>query len=329
MTKTSSSVSIASLVAIACSALLAISAPASAQTYPDKPVTLVVPTGTGGTSDIIGRLVAPKLAAALGQPFVIANKPGANGNIGAAFVAKAPADGYTLLLGASLLSSASSLYRDLGFDPLKAFAPISLIAETPYFLITNAEVPAATAGELAALSKRKPGGLSYASVGVGSGPHLAGEAFAARTGAKLTHIPFTGAGQAVTELLSGRVDLIFVGLPPVQAHIKSGRLKVLGVAEPARSDFLPQAPTISETGAPGFVANSWFGLFAPAGTPESVVRKLSEATASILLDHEVRAQLRTMGAVPKPTTPQQFQAYYERDVGLIVQVIKASGITMQ
>lgn len=309
--------------------LCATSIASNAQTYPSKPVKLVIPTGAGGTSDVLGRVIAQKLSTELGQPVVVENKGGANGNIGAAAVAKSPNDGYTLLLSSSLLSGSAGLYKNLQFNPSKDFAPISQIATTPYFLVAGSAVPAGTVRELIALAKATPGRISYASVGVGSGPHLTGELFAGQTGVNLLHVPFTGAGQAATELIGGRVQIMFVGLPPVLGHVKAGRMKILGVAEPERSRFLPDTPTIAESGVPRFEANAWFGLFAPAGTPPAIVQQLAAATAKVLKDPTVAEQFTVLGAVPVSSTPEDFKSFYEADIAKLGNVIRAADIHIE
>jgi len=301
----------------------------SSNPYPERPIRLVVPTGSGGTSDVLGRIVAEEMRRKIGQSIVVENKGGANGNIGAAAVAKTAADGYTLLLSSSLLSSSASLYKTLPFDAMNDFKPVGLIATTPYFLIVSGKAAPKSVPELIALARSQPGKIAYASVGVGSGPHLAGEQFSRQVGVEMLHVPFAGAGQAVTELLTGRVQLMFVGLPPVQGHVKSGALRILGVAEPKRSGFLPEVPTIAESGVPGFEVTTWFGLFAPAGTPDAVVQKLSGVLDEVLKEPEVRERFKSLGAVPNFRNPADFAAFYKGDVESLAKVIKAANISIE
>jgi len=274
---------------------------AQAQTYPTKPVTLVVPFAPGGTVNLMGRLLANHMSEALGQPVIVENKPGGGGSIGANFVAKAPADGYTLLLATMGQQSIQPLLtKNPPYDAIKDFAPVALFSTVPNVLAVSANTPAKTVAELVAYAKEHPGKLNMASAGIGSVNHLTGELFMFRSGARFEHVPYRGAGPATADLLSGQVQVLFANLPNVLAYARTGQVRVLAVASEQRSSAIPDVPTLAEAGVKDAVVESWYGVMAPAGTPADVVRKLQDTVVGIARDESMTAQLADQGAVPFP-----------------------------
>jgi tripartite-type tricarboxylate transporter receptor subunit TctC len=296
-----------------------------AQGYPDKPLKLVVPFPPGGPTDIVGRLVAQKLAEGIGQPVVVENRPGAGGTVGSTAVARAPADGYTLLYGSTTLAIAPSLYRDLAYDPRTAFAPISLVSRGPIIAAVNAQLPAKTLKDFIALAKSSPGRINYGSAGSGTPPHLAAELFKTVAGVDLVHVPYKGGGPAVSDLAGGQVQVIFEGLPTLLPHIKSGKVRALAIAGAKRDPALPEVPTFAEAGLPGYDANFWNGLVAPAGTPAEVIARLNSVLVQALATPEVRAALVRLGLEAAGTTPQQFGDFIAAEIDKWARVVKASG----
>ena len=280
--------------------------PAAAQAYPIRPVTIVVPFAAGGGNDIMARLLGQHMSRALGQQFVVENRPGAAGTIGARAVARAPADGYTLMVGHSgVFGVAPSLYANAGYDPRKDFAPIGLIASFQQILVVHPSVPARTVAELIALAKREPGKLTYASAGIGSGSHISTELFAAMADIKLTHTPYRGSGPAQSDLMGGHVLMTITTVPPAIAQIRSGMLRALAVTGDARSPILPDLPTVAESGLPDYVAVIHYGLVAPAGTPRAIVERLNAELRAALASPDVRARIADEGGDPLPGTPEQ------------------------
>jgi len=296
-----------------------------AQGYPDKPLKLVVPFPPGGPTDIVGRLVAPKLAEGIGQPVVVENRPGAGGTVGSTAVARAPADGYTLLYGSTTLAIAPSLYRDLAYDPRTAFAPISLVSRGPIIAAVNAQLPAKTLKDFIALAKSSPGGINYGSAGSGTPPHLAAELFKTVAGVDLVHVPYKGGGPAVSDLAGGQVQVCFEGLPTLLPHIKSGKVRALAITGAKRDPALPEVPTFAEAGLPGYDANFWNGLVAPAGTPAEVIARLNSVLVQALATPEVHAALVRLGLEAAGTTPQQFGDFIAAEIDKWARVVKASG----
>jgi tripartite-type tricarboxylate transporter receptor subunit TctC len=297
-----------------------------AQGYPDKPLKLVVPFPPGGPTDIVGRLVAQKLAEGIGQPVVVENRPGAGGTVGSTAVARAPADGYTLLYGSSsTLAIAPSLYRDLAYDPRTAFAPISLVSRGPIIAAVNAQLPAKTLKDFIALAKSSPGRINYGSAGSGTPPHLAAELFKTVAGVDLVHVPYKGGGPAVSDLAGGQVQVIFEGLPSLLPHIKSGKVRALAITGAKRDPALPEVPTFAEAGLPGYDANFWNGLVAPAGTPAEVIARLNSVLVQALATPEVHAALVRLGLEAAGTTPQQFGDFIAAEIDKWARVVKASG----
>ena len=315
---------------------LAALAPAAAYAqgaWPAKPVRIVVPFAAGGTTDILARAVAQELTKSMGQSFVVDNKPGAGGNIGADLVAKAAPDGYTLLMGTVGTQSINkSLYAKMPYDPQKDFAPITLVAGVPNVMVVNAEKAAArnihNVQDFIKYAKANPGKLNMASSGNGTSIHLAGELFKTMTGVYMTHFPFQGSNPALFSLVAGDMDVMFDNLPSAMTHIKSGKLKALAVTSSARSQALPDVPTVEEAGGPslkGFEASSWFGLLAPAGTPADIVNKVQQATARALGTPEMKERLLAQGAIPSGNTPAQFAQLIDRELKKWQPVVKASG----
>ncbi len=312
--------------------ILFTSHPVLAQTaWPTKPVKIVVPFAPGGTTDILARAVAPELSRAFGQSFVVENKGGAGGNLGADIVAKSPADGYTLLMGTVGTQSINkSLYSRMPYDPQKDFAPITLVAGVPNVMVMNTEKAKAmginTVLDFIAYARAHPGQLNMASSGNGTSIHLAGELFKSQTGIFMTHIPYTGSGPAMMGMLSGVVDVMFDNLPSSMAQIKAGKLKAFAVTSSQRSAALPDTPTVEEAGKlKGFEASSWFGLLAPAGTPADVVLRLQQETAKALKTPAMMEKLLAQGAIPSGNTPQEFAAVIDAEIKKWAPVVKASG----
>ena len=299
--------------------------------WPTKPVKIIVPFAAGGTTDILARAVAPELSRAFGQSFIVENRGGAGGNLGADIVAKSPADGYTLLMGTVGTQSINkSLYSRMPFDPQKDFAPITLVAGVPNVMVMNTEKAKAmginTVLDFIAYAKAHPGQLNMASSGNGTSIHLAGELFKTQTGIFMTHIPYTGSGPAMMGMLSGVVDVMFDNLPSAMAQIKAGKLKAFAVTSSQRSAALPDTPTVEEAGKlKGFEASSWFGLLAPAGTPADVVLRLQQETAKALKTPVMMEKLLAQGAIPSGNTPQEFAAVIDAEIKKWAPVVKASG----
>ncbi len=312
--------------------ILSASQPVLAQTaWPTKPVRIVVPFAPGGTTDILARAVAPELSRVFGQTFIVENRGGAGGNLGADIVAKSPADGYTLLMctvGTQAINK--SLFSHMPYDPQKDFAPITLVAGVPNVMVMNTERAKAlginNVLDFIAYAKAHPGQLNMASSGNGTSIHLAGELFKSKTGIFMTHIPYTGSGPAMMGMLSGVVDVMFDNLPSSMAQIKGGKLKAFAVTSSQRSAALPDVPTVEEAGKlKGFEASSWFGLLAPAGTPADVVLRLQQETAKALGSPAIKEKLLAQGAIPSGNTPQQFAALIDAEIKKWAPVVKASG----
>ena len=279
----------------------------SAAGYPGKPIRLVVPFTPGGSTDILARAIGQKLTEAWGQSVVVDNVPGAGGAIGADKVAKAPADGYTLLMGhIGTLAVNPSLYPNLPYDPIKSFAPVAWVARVPNVLVVHPSVPAKNVKELVALAKAKPGQMNYGSGGNGSAANLATEYFKLQTGTSFLHIPYRGTAPAVTDLVGGQTQVLFTGAPAVISQIKNGQLRALAVSSPKRMDALPDLPTVAESGYPGFEADQWYGVVAPAGTPADVIAKLNTQINLALNSAELKNRLNAEGAIATPDTPANF-----------------------
>lgn len=323
----------ASLLALAAAVTgLGCSGSAAAQAaWPNKPVRIVVPFAAGGTTDLLARALSPELGKAFGQNFLVDNRGGAGGNIGADLVAKSPGDGYTLLMGTVGTHGINkSLYASLPYDPQKDFAPITLVAAVPNVMVMNTKRAQAlrinTVADFIRYAKANPGKLNMASSGNGTSIHLAGELFKARTGIFMTHIPYRGSGPAMVDMLAGNTDVMFDNLPSAMPHIQSGSLKAFAVTSAVRSAALPDLPTAAEAGGlPGFEASSWFGLLAPAGTPPDIVNRLQQEVAKALNVPAIKERLTSQGAIPSGDTPQAFTSLIAAEITKWAPVVKASG----
>jgi tripartite-type tricarboxylate transporter receptor subunit TctC len=301
--------------------------------WPAKPVRIVVPFAAGGTTDLLARALAPELQKAFGQPFVVDNKPGAGGNSGAAEVAKAAADGHTLLMGTVGTHAINpSLYPKMPYDHVKDFVPVTLVAGVPNVLVLNPanaqKYGIASVADLVRVAKANPGKLNMASSGNGTSIHLAGELFKASTASYMVHFPYRGSGPALIDLIAGNMDLMFDNLPSALPHIRSGRLKALAVTSARRSEALPEVPTVEEVGGPalkGYEASSWFGLLAPAGTPPDVVTRVQQETAKALASPAMQERLKSQGAIPSGITSAQFSALIAAETAKWAKVVKTSG----
>ncbi len=311
-------------ITCAAAALLALSASVSlcAQTYPERPIRLIVPLSAGGSADIVGRVLAQKIGEKLGQQLVIDNRPGAGSIIGTELAARAPADGYTLLLAGSSFTSAPSIVRKLSYDPLKDFAPITMPANAPGLLVVHPSLPARTVNDLVALARAKPGQINYASPGNGTAPHFAGALFNLMAKVDTTHIPYKGAGPAVTAVMSGESQVSFASMPSAIGQVRQGRLRGIAVTGLTRSAAIAELPTVSESGLPGFESGSWQGLFAPAGTPPAVIRTLHRTTVEVVRLPEVISQLAKDGSEPVGSTPEAFGKHVAAELAKWARVAK-------
>ncbi|MBS0506051.1 MAG: tripartite tricarboxylate transporter substrate binding protein [Proteobacteria bacterium] len=316
-------VALAALVAAVCAPSL-VSAQ-SAAAWPQKPVTLVVGYAAGGATDVIARLVATKLGEQLGQPVVVDNRPGANSNLGAQIVAKAAPDGYTLYVYTIANTINASLYAKLGYDPVKDFEPIGLIAKIPNILVVNNNVPVKSVADYIGFAKESKDGITFASSGSGSSIHLSGEMFKMQTKLNMLHIPYKGSAPAVTDLLGGQVQSMFDNAPSALPHVKAGKLRPIAITSAQRSPLLPDVPTVAESGFPGFDVQSWFSLAAPAGTPQPIIAQLNAALNKALATPDVRQRLQDMAATPEPGTPEQLRSFAQAEIQRWREVVKQSG----
>jgi tripartite-type tricarboxylate transporter receptor subunit TctC len=306
--------------------LLLAAGAAAAQQWPSKPVKIIVPYPPGGTSDILARALTPGLQSSLGQPIVVENKPGATGNVGADFVAKSPADGYTLLLAdIGSLAISPSVFTTLPFDPVKDFAPVIMVAYSPHLLVVHPSVPANDAKELIALAKAKPDSFNFAVSGIGGANHLAGIDFAQRAGIKWTYVPYKGGSQALTDMVGGQANVMFNGMLATYPFVKDGKLKVLAISSARRFTAAPEIPTVAESGMPGFETGSYQGIVAPVGTPPEIVNKLHATITAILATPEMKDRLDKAGAEVRPMTPAQFGAFIRSERDKWAKVVKESG----
>jgi tripartite-type tricarboxylate transporter receptor subunit TctC len=296
--------------------------------WPSKSITLIVPQAAGGANDTVARAFAQRLAIQLGQPVVVENRPGAGGNIGTALVARAPKDGYTFMLTAQSAQTINpALYKKPGFDPIKDFEPVMVVATAPYVLVSNTSFGPKTLRELVALAKPQPGKLNYASAGNGTLNHLLGEMLNKSANIDLTHIPYKGAAAAATDVVSGVVPMTFGSFPGVMPFVKAGQLRVIGVATEKRSALAPELPTLAES-IPGLHANSWYGMFAPAGTPKDIIQKLYAASVKVLAAQDLIDRLAGQGAEVAPSTPEQLTKLLADDLVRWAKIVKDSGATI-
>ncbi|MGE8375000.1 MAG: Bug family tripartite tricarboxylate transporter substrate binding protein [Diaphorobacter nitroreducens] len=316
------------LASLAVAAAGALPLGALAQNFPTKPITMIVPFSAGGTTDILARIVGQGLTTELGQSVVVDNKPGAGGNIGGSLAAKAAADGYTLFMGTVGTHAINqSLYKKMPFDPVKDFAPLSRVATVPNLLVAHPSQPFKTVKELIAYAKANPGKITFGSPGSGASPHVSGELFKSMTGTDLLHIPYKGSAPAMTDLLGGQTSVMFDNMPSAIQHVRSGKLRPIAVTTAKRSPELPDVPTIAEAGVPGYEATSWFGMFAPAGTPKPVLDKLHAALIKVLNQADVKKKIAEQGGDVVAETPAQFAAFIQAESVKWGKVVKESGAT--
>lgn len=314
---------------IAFALLLAVCFSAAAQQYPSRPVRIVVPLSPGGFADTPARMLAPRLSEQFGRQFFVENKPGAGGTIGADFVAKSPPDGYTLLLTGTPHVISAHLYRKMQYDALKDFTHITLIASGPYALVVNPQkVPADSVRELVAAAKAQPGKIDYASSGNGSAQHLVGALFNSMAGVELNHVPYKGSGPAMQDLISGQVGVSFAGIPNVLGHVRSGRLKALGVTTAQRWSELPEVPTLAEAGVAGYEATLWLNISGPAGMPADIVQRLYTEISKALEDKEVQKNFRSAGVDAASMRPQELAAFMRAEYEKWGRVVKQTGATV-
>jgi tripartite-type tricarboxylate transporter receptor subunit TctC len=305
---------------------LAVTAVQAQEPWPQRPIRFILPFPPGGGTDILGRLIAERLSANLGQPVVTENRGGAGGNVGAEAAARSAPDGYTIVLVAPSLAISPTLYSKLNYDPVKDFAPVSLVATVPNVMITQASLPVQTLQDFIAFAKSKPGALNFGSGGAGTSNHLAGELFNIVTGAKLVHVPYKGVNLAMQDVLAGNVHLVFIGIPAAAPHIKAGRLRALAVVAPQRSQALPEVPTVAEAGLRDFEVTTWYGVLAPAGTAKSVVNRLNSELVKIMHSPELKERLAATGTEPLTSTPEEFAAYIKREIAKWGEVIRKAGV---
>jgi len=299
---------------------------AAAQAYPSKPIRFVVPYPAGGPLDTVARLLGQKVSESVKQPVIVENKAGAGGNIGADAVAKSPADGYTILMGAVATHAINpTLYAHIPYDPVRDFIPVTQVASTPNVLVVNPSVPAANVKEFIAYAKANPGKLNFGSGSTGSAGHLAGELFKTQAGVEMTHVPYKGAAPAMNDLIGGQIQLMFDNLASALGQVRAGRVRALAVTTAKRTSLAPDLPTIAESGLPGFDINTWFGIFVPANTPREIVDRLHDEFARALGAPDVREKMLALGAEPAGSRPDEFASYIRGEAEKYARVIKASG----
>jgi len=298
--------------------------------YPVKPIRIIVAYTPAGTTDILARAIGQKFTETWKQPVIVENRPGANGNIGTEAAAKAPADGYTLLMGTAGTHSVNpGLYPKLPYDPVKDFAPVSLTAIVPNILVVHNSLPAKNVQELIAYAKKNPGKLSFGSPGIGSTGHLSTELFKSLAGIDMVHVAYKGSAPTLQDLMGGQVQVVIDNIPPYLPHVKAGKIRALAVTPGRRSPAIPDLPTMAEAGVKGYEASTWFALFAPADTPQEIVDKLSEETRRILALPDVREKLLSLGAQPSGSTPQELARFVESEIAKWGRVIRSANVTLQ
>jgi tripartite-type tricarboxylate transporter receptor subunit TctC len=319
-------------IALAAGLLAAAAASVSpaAQSYPTRPIRIIVAYTPAGATDILARVIGQKMNEAWGQPVIVENRPGANGNIGTEYAAKAAPDGHTFLMTTAGPHGINpSLYRKLGYDAVKDFSAVSLVALVPNILVVSNALPVKNVKELIAYAKANPGKLSYGSPGAGSTAHLSMELFKSMTGTNLVHVPYKGSAGVLTDIMGGQIAATMDNLPPYLPQVKAGKIRALAVTPARRSPALPDVPTVAEAGVPGYVSSAWFGLVAPAATPKDVINKLSVETARILQMPDVKARLAEQGAEPIGSTPEQFSAHIKTEIAKWAKVIKDAHVELQ
>jgi tripartite-type tricarboxylate transporter receptor subunit TctC len=299
---------------------------AQAQTYPAHPVTLIIPFAPGGSTSIVGRVIAEKMAQTLGEKIIVDNRPGAGGTVGTRSVAISAPDGYTIGLGyTGTLAIGPTLYSKAGYDPRKDFSPIGLIGSAPNSLVVNPSFPATSVAELIAYAKANPGRVNFGSAGAGTASHITGAYFAKAAGITLAHVPYKGTGPALVDVIGGHIPMAFAPIPATHANVAGGQLRALAVTSAARSSLLPEVPTIAESGLPGFDASLSYGLIAPAGTPRPIIERLNKELRAALSSDEVRQQLAQDGADPTPGSPEDYASFIDKDEAKWSQVVRAIG----
>ena len=310
--------------------VLSVASPALAQPYPAKPIRMIIGFPPGGGTDIVGRIVGQKLAETLGQQILPDNRGGASGQIAAELAAKAPPDGYTIMMAhIAAISILPSLYPKLPYDPIRDFAPISLVAIGPNFLVVHPSVPARSVKELVALAKARPGQLHYASPGAGTVQHLAGELFKLQAKVDMLHVPYKGSGQSIVDLIAGHVHLNFDSVPPVLPHVRSGRLRALAVTSEKRFSILPDIPTITESGVPGFDLSTWWGLMAPAAVSKDIIARLQGETVKLLRQPDVKEKIAFAGADTVGNTAEEFAAFIRAERAKYARIVKDANIKIE
>jgi tripartite-type tricarboxylate transporter receptor subunit TctC len=296
------------------------------EAWPARPIRFILPFPPGGGTDILGRMIAERLSASLGQPVVTENRGGAGGNVGAEAAARSAPDGYTIVLVAPSLAISPTLYSKINYDPVKDFAPISLVATVPNLMITQPSLPVQNLQEFIAHAKSKPGALNFGSGGAGTSNHLAGELFNLVAGTNLVHIPYKGVNLAMQDVLSGNVHLVFIGIPAAAPHVKAGKLRALAVVAPQRSAALPEVPTVAEAGLREFEVTTWYGVLAPAGTPRPIVTRVNAELVKIMHSAELKEKLAATGTDPLTSTPEEFAAYIKSEIAKWGDVIRKAGV---
>ena len=318
------------IVAGACAAFFAlIASPVCAQNYPVKPVRFILPFPAGGPTDILGRIMGQKMAAQLGQPVVPENRPGAGGNVGTEFAAKQPADGYAIVLASPSLSISPVLYKKLGYDPVRDFAPISLVAQIPNVLLVHPSVPAKTLKEFVQLAKAHPGKLNFGSGGLGTSNHLGSEMLKGLAGISMVHVPYKGSNEAMVGMMGGHVDMVVIGVPPTLPHIKAGRVRPLAVLAAQRLAYLPDVPTSGESGIANYEVITSYGILVPAGTPRDIVGRLNAEWIKIEAMADTKDRMRTAGYEPMTSTPEQYGEFIKAEMVRWAKVIKDANVHIQ
>lgn len=313
-------------IMLALAAMLLACAPAAAADYPTRPIRLIVPFAPGGGTDVLARILAQRLGEKWGQAVVVENQPGASGSIGSRAVERAAPDGYTLVMASTgaLMSLATLSQKDGPFDVNAHFAPVTLVADPPYVITASASLPVKNVAELIALARAKKGALTFGSSGVGAASHLSGELFQKEAGVEMLHVPYKGTGAAETDLIAGRIDIMFAPPQTVEPMVKAGKLKALATTGKTRSPLFPDLPTADESGLPGYEAVGWFGLLAPAHTPEDIVQKLNAASVEILKSADIRERLAKLGAEPHPMSPTEYGKFINADLKKWTAVLEAA-----